>query len=160
MPKHPGGRPTKYDPKFCKQMLTFFNVEPYRKEVAEKSKEYFANGELKKESEKYRFVPNELPQFAMFARKIGVHRDTLDAWRKAHQEFSDAYNESKELQKHFLITIGLAGAAPPASFIFVSKNITDMRDEQYLDHTSKGKAISTPTVIKVIQPPAKPENAE
>jgi hypothetical protein len=130
MPKHPGGRPSKYDPKYCAELVSFFSVEPYRKEVSEKSKEYFADGKVKKTSEKYRFVPSDMPTFARFARKIGVNPDTLHEWKKNHPEFSEAYNDAKELQKHFLVTIGLAGAAPPASFIFVAKNVTDMRDKQ------------------------------
>jgi hypothetical protein len=135
MPKHPGGRPSKYDPKYCEQLVAFFSLEPYRKEVAEKTKEFFANGEVKKTSEKYRILPNDLPTFARFARKIGVNPDTLHEWKKNHPEFSDAYNDAKELQKHFLVTVGLAGAAPPASFIFVAKNVTDMRDKQEVDTT-------------------------
>ena len=135
MKKHPGGRPSKYDPKYCAELVAFFSVQPYRREVAEKSKEYFADGKVKKTSEKYRIIPNDMPTFALFARKIGVNPDTLHEWKKNHPEFSEAYNEAKELQKHFLITIGLAGAAPPASFIFVAKNVTDMRDKQEVDTT-------------------------
>jgi hypothetical protein len=135
MAKHPGGRPSKYDQKYCSQLVSFFSVDAYRKEVAETSQEFFQNGTLKKKAEKYRFVPSEMPTFARFARKIKVNPDTLHEWKKHHPEFSEAYNEAKELQKQFLITIGLAGAAPPASFIFVAKNVTDMRDKQEVDTT-------------------------
>lgn len=135
MPKHPGGRPSKYDPKYCEELIAFFSVVPYRKEVSEKTKEFFANGDVKKQSEKYRLVPSEMPTFMRFAKKIKVNQDTLHEWKRKHPEFSEAYNEAKEIQKQFLITIGLAGAAPPASFIFVAKNVTDMRDKQEVDTT-------------------------
>ncbi|HSY52441.1 MAG TPA: hypothetical protein VLC46_26810 [Thermoanaerobaculia bacterium] len=135
MPKHPGGRPTKYDPKYCAEIVAFFEIEAYRKEVSEKSKEFFADGKVKKTAEKYRFVPNQLPTFARFAKKIGVNGDTVVEWAKKFPEFSAAYNEAKESQKQFLITLGLAGASPPASFIFVAKNVTDMRDKQEVEST-------------------------
>ncbi len=30
--KHAGGRPTSYDPKYCDEIIAFFNVQPYRVE--------------------------------------------------------------------------------------------------------------------------------
>lgn len=153
--KHPGGRPTNYKPEYCKQLTDFFAVPKYERVVKS-----VTTGKNYYEKTEYTFVPTDLPMFSAFARKVGVSHQTLLTWTKKHPEFLEAYTSAKEMQKEFLVVNGLRGLYPPASYIFTAKNVTDMRDEQYLDHTSKGKAISTPTVIKVIQPAAKPENAE
>jgi len=156
-----GGRPTKFASAYTEQLIAFFSIEPYKKELAEYSREYYKDGELKKESEKYRLTPNMLPTLLQFAKKIGVDYTTLYRWATKGEaddgsvspellKFCNAYKEAKELQKEFLISIGLVGAAPPASFIFVSKNVTDMRDKQEVDHTTGGAKL--PGVINIVAP--------
>lgn len=139
--KSQGGRPSKFKAEFARLLTEFFAVDPYRKEVSEFSKEYYKNGTLKKESEKCRLVPNTLPTLFGFARSIGVDYTTVYRWAERGEDdttfgpFCKAYKEAKEAQKEFLISIGLAGAAPPASFIFTAKNVTDMRDKQEVEST-------------------------
>ena len=128
MPKHPGGRPSKYDPKYCDQILKFFSGP--KNETIVKS---VTTGKNEYEKTEYMRVAKELPTFAKFARKIGVNGDTIVEWAKKHEEFTAAYNMAKELQKEFLVDNGLGGLYPPASFIFTAKNITDMRDKQEVD---------------------------
>lgn len=157
-----GGRPTKFKKEFIDQLIAFFDIEPYREQVSEYTKEYFVgkNGEkqkVKKISEKFRTIPNRMPTLFRFARKIGVTWVTMLDWCKKGEEidektqqhkhpmffeFLKAYKEAKEMQKEFLISIGLAGAAPPSSFIFVAKNVTDMRDKTETDLTSGNKPIA------------------
>ena len=133
--KHVGGRPTKYDPKYCEELIAFFSV-PKSKQVVKKEKLITkANGTTESEKE-YVCIPEDLPTFEKFARNINVCYDTLiSEWCKNHKEFSEAYNIAKSLQKEFLVDNGLAGLYPPASFIFVAKNITDMKDKQELEHS-------------------------
>jgi hypothetical protein len=160
--KHSGGRPTKFKPEYIKSLIEFFSIEPYKKEVTESSKEFFQNGAVKKESVKYRLTPSKMPTLYSFSRKIGVAYSTVWRWAEkgndeeletiidkqmstgktdvealeiAHgiKEFCNAYKEAKELQKEFLISIGLSGAAPSPAFIFTAKNVTDMRDKQEVE---------------------------
>lgn len=144
-------------------MIEFFDIEPYRQEAIEKSTTYYVNGEKKGETERYRLIPNKMPTLYQFARKIKVAYSTVYRWAVAGEdegagpaqgkeyteaeleeiskrhgqikEFCNAYKEAKELQKEFLISIGLAGAAPSPAFIFTAKNVTDMRDEQEVKHS-------------------------
>jgi hypothetical protein len=157
-PKHlNGGAPTKFKKEYVEQILKFFAVEPYIEKVFEQTKEFYLNGKIKKESTKTRPVPNKMPTLFSFSREIGVDYSTVWRWAEKGEDemntesllesgktveqtkkiietqthlrlFRKAYNSAKQMQKEFLITIGLAGAAPPASFIFTAKNITDMRD--------------------------------
>lgn len=135
------GAPTKYDPSICEQMLEFFSGDHNHKEVIMEKVTPTKYGEATEK--RYQIVPNDLPFFEAFARKIGVSYQTLRNWATEkegdekdaplkHPEFFDAYNLCKQIQKEFLIHNGLAGAYPPASFIFVAKNITDMTDSQEL----------------------------
>ena len=147
-----GGRPTKFKAEFVEKIIKFFDIDPYKKEVLEYSKEYFATGVLKKESEKFKHIPNKLPTLYGFAKDVGVDYTTVYRWaekgedlpedgikkdedKKNFKRFCNAYKEAKELQKEFLISIGLAGAAPSPFAIFTAKNVTDMRDKQEVEHS-------------------------
>jgi len=137
MPKQKVGRPSKYKPEYCQAIIDFFSGPK-----SERIVKSVTTGKNEYEKTEYVTVPCELPTLAKFARKIGVNKDTVIEWTKQHKEFSDAYNDIKDLQKEFLVDNGLAGLYPPASFIFTAKNITDMRDKSEIDHTSKGEQIN------------------
>lgn len=139
--KNKVGRPTKYKPEFCKQIEAFFDKEIYKMVENEKTTEYFESGKIKKESYKKMMIPNDLPFFNDFAKLVGVNDDTFQEWRKTYPEFSASYKNCKEKQKQFLITNGLNGNSPPAAFIFVAKNVTDMRDEQTVNSNVVGSLV-------------------
>lgn len=124
----PAGRPTKYDLKYCDEIVEFFTVEPFR-EVPE----IIEGKNFSKETIK--LLPNKFPTFEKFAADNDLHVDTLIEWCKQHPEFSEAYKRCKELQKDFLIQNGLGGLYPAAAFCFVAKNCTDMRDKQEIEHS-------------------------
>ena len=132
MPKHPGGRPSKYEDQHCADIIRFFSVAKNKQIVKS-----VTTGKNEYEKTEYTTVPNDLPTFAGFARKIGVNGDTVVEWTKKNAEFSAAYNVAKELQKEFLVDNGLKGLYPPASFIFVAKNVTTMRDKQEVESTKR-----------------------
>ncbi|MDD5010502.1 MAG: terminase small subunit [Phycisphaerae bacterium] len=126
--KHAGGRPTKYKPEYCEDIVKYFDIE-YTKEVEVCFT--YKNGDTKETTE---LRAENLQFLSGFARSIGVCRDTLDEWCKVYPEFSDAYKKAKELQREHLITCGLQGLFPAAAFIFTAKNLTDMRDKTEIEH--------------------------
>jgi hypothetical protein len=128
--KHAGGRPAKYKAKYCKEIISFFDIEPI-KEIDVKLIQ--KNGSV---IETTKEVAENLRFFSSFARKIGVCHDTLLEWCKRHKEFSESYKICKELQKEHLIICGLKGFYNPAAFCFTAKNITDMRDKQEFEHSA------------------------
>lgn len=138
MAKNKGGRPPSYKPEYCDDIVKFFSVAKSERVIKS-----VVTGKNEYEKTEYESVPNELPTFAKYARKIRVNGDTIVEWAKAknedgslkYPEFTAAYNTAKELQKEFLIDNGLAGLYPPASFIFTAKNITDMRDKTEVEHS-------------------------
>lgn len=160
----PMGTPTKFKPEYVDMLLTFFEVEPYYKDELENHVVMGANGKPREAKVKYTYRPNKLPTLFGFARSIGVAYSTVWRWAERGEDpelqqkledhiagkiilpeseisklhglknFCNAYKEAKELQKEFLINIGLAGAAPPAAFIFTAKNVAGMRDEKHLNH--------------------------
>lgn len=143
MPKKMG-RPTKYKPKYCKMIEEFFDQPPSKQVI--KKEIIKSNGTVERE---YITVANRLPTLGKFSRHIGVNVDTLKEWAHAktktgkpkYPKFSVSYKKAMSIAQDFLVDNGLAGLSPPASFIFVSKNYTEMRDKQEVDHTTKGEKL-------------------
>lgn len=124
------GRPSKYKPEYCKTLIDYFSVEPYR--------EIEINHRNKKGDEwtAIELRANDLPMFGMFAVSIGVNQDTLHEWKKVHAEFSEAFKIAKELQENFLAINTLLGLYNSTFAIFTAKNILGWRDQKHLEHTS------------------------
>ena len=120
------GQPTKYKPEYCQQLIDYFSIEPL-----EIIREQEITGT---EGGKYvsRRLPQRFPWFEGFARKIGVHRNTLKNWCAEHPEFAEAYETAKDLQREFLVDIGLSGATSASFAIFTMKNVCGWRDERDL----------------------------
>lgn len=120
------GQPTKYKPEYCQQLIDYFSIEPL-----EIIREQEITGT---EGDKYvsRRLPQRFPWFEGFARKIGVHRNTLKNWCAEHPEFAEAYDTAKDLQREFIVDVALSGAAPPSFAIFTMKNVCGWRDERDL----------------------------
>lgn len=124
MSKHAGGRPSKYDPKFCKELIDFFDEEPFTDiDIPHMG----STGEFKWMD--YKRMANKLPTVRNFCKRIGIDYTTFYEWVKKHEMFSHAFTHAQELRKWFLIENGLNGCYNPAFAIFVAKNITDMRDK-------------------------------
>ena len=120
------GQPTKYKPEYCQQLIDYFSIEPL--EIIREQEITGTDGG------KYvsRRLPQRFPWFEGFARKIGVHRNTLKNWCAEHPEFAEAYETAKDLQREFIVDVALSGAAPPSFAIFTMKNVCGWRDERDL----------------------------
>lgn len=127
------GHPTDYKPDYCQDIVSFFEKAERWQEVQE------SHTDGVQSNTRFKHVPAPMPTFFRYAEKIGVSDNTLDNWSKKNPEFFVAYNKCKELQKEWLIEIGLSGLTPPASFIFVAKNVTGMRDKSEVDLGNNGK---------------------
>lgn len=133
--KSSAGRPTKYDPKFCKMLIDHFSVPTTQKL---EMKHFDKDGNYRWSD--YKVIPNPFPTFLSFAMKIKVDDDTLENWakeenKKKYPGFFGAYARAKVLQKHFLIENGLTGLYNGQFAIFVAKNVTDMKDKQETEHS-------------------------
>lgn len=127
MTKNEIGRPSTYNIKYCKEIEDFFDVpHTIQKTKSNKDGDSYTTEE-----------PNTLPTFERFAVNIGVHRETLRNWCDKHDEFFVAYKKAQNLQKDMLVDLGLKGLYNSTFTIFTAKNITDMKDKQYIDETSK-----------------------
>lgn len=127
-----GGRPSKYEERYCEDIVDFFSVEH----------SYFDKMGCEK--------PNKLPTFEKYAVKIGVTIQTLLNWCDVHPMFFEAYKKCKGLQKDMLVDLGLRGLYNPTFTIFTAKNITDMTDKKQVDHSSEDGSMSQkPIYIEV-----------
>lgn len=121
----PPGRPTSYRAEYIDELIAYFALTPCEFEERENSK-----GEIQRLA-----IPASLPTLAGFACKIGVHRDTIHAWSKAHPEFSDALKLAKEHQEHILVENGLMGGYDKTFAIFTAKNLINWRDKTETEHS-------------------------
>ena len=85
------GQPTKYRPEYCQAIIDHFNVPPYKTDKDGKR------------------IANDMPMVQLFARKIGVSRETLHEWKRTHKEFSDAFEEAKSLAESMWVINTLHG---------------------------------------------------
>lgn len=125
----PVGRPTKYKPEYCEQIIKYFDVE--HTNVISVTVTY-KNGDTREEE---RVVANDLPTFQRFSYEIGVCTDTLHEWKKVHPEFSEAYKRAQELQEAMWLTNSMKGLYPGAFTIFAGKNMFGWRDKQEVEHS-------------------------
>jgi len=124
--KHPGGRPSKYHPRYCQKLLAFMRVggkiivKPMVVSVGDNGGSEIIDHPLGK-----------LPAFFEgFARKIGVTTQTLCEWGRVHPEFSEAYKKAKEIQLEQMVAGAMSGIYQPAGVIFALKNMHGWRDRQ------------------------------
>lgn len=115
------GRPTKYDPKYCDQIIDFFADHELTRE---RIKFYDKDGNAHTEE-----VANIYPTITDFAKKIGVNRSSLHEWSRKHKDFSVALKEAKELQHEIIIKSALCGYYNASFSIFAMKNIAGWRDK-------------------------------
>ena len=126
----PLGRPTKYDPAFCQQLIDFFDVDAYREIIVNEGSA----------REKIQIVPVKFPTLQRFAAKIGVTKQTLWNWataqdetgNKKHPEFFDAYTRAKDLQEAVLVEGAMVGAYNPQFAGFAAVNICNWRSKQQI----------------------------
>ena len=101
--KNKGGRPTKYKPEYCEMLISFFKCEPKAK-TNEKGGYY---------------VEGVLPTLERFASAIDVSTETLQEWKRKHEEFSVSLTRALELQKTYLIEGGLRASYNPRFTQFI-----------------------------------------
>jgi hypothetical protein len=127
--KKPRGRPTKYDPKYCKEIVEYF----LSAELTETYTETVASAGKAIEVEKTRCA--DMPTFIQFSLNIDVDVDTMLEWCKKYPEFFGAYKKCKKIQEKWLMQNGLKGNVNTAFGIFTAKNVLGWRDKVEQIHT-------------------------
>lgn len=115
--------PKKYQPKYIKEMLRYFDRPPY---------------EERREGEKPpQRTPNPLPTFVGFARAIGVSLRTLEEWRQKDPRFAEAWEDALAIQEDIFLTNALLGLYN-ASFSrsFAQTRTGDLSPEESLQELS------------------------
>lgn len=126
------GRPSKYRPEYCQQLIEFFDVKPYRTEVVI-THDYWRN-EWKEEKR----IPNPVPYLIDFSEKIGVSVPALHRWGRKSPAFRSAYAHARAMREAMLCKNGLLGLYDLRSWIFVMKNLAGWTDSQ---HTARYEQI-------------------
>lgn len=107
-----------YRPEYAEQLLSFFDVPPFR--VTEVQKKDGSITLLE--------TASELPTFAAFARSLGVTQSTLMHWEEQYPEFAEAAKKARDLQGDILIQNSLRGNYSSSFAVFTAKNILGWTD--------------------------------
>lgn len=133
------GRPSKYKSQYAKNLIKFFDVEPFEDMALP---HYFNDAKHRVKWKDHKRVANKLPTLRDFAKSVKVPISTIYDWLNKdhasfHKGFSDAFTCAREIRQDFLTQNALQGLYPPLTFKFVAVNLTDMRDTQ--EHELSGK---------------------
>jgi hypothetical protein len=115
---------SKYDEKYCDEILEYFAVDPIET--------YQDNDGIT------RFKAVRYPTVERFAANIGVTVSTIQNWRAQHERFGVAYQRALEMQRDVLITNGLTGAYNPAFAKFVASTTHGMVEKTAVDVGNEG----------------------
>lgn len=128
--KRDTGRPSKYDPKYCKMIVDYFDVALYTERQSMTS----TNEKTGAEKEYTRTRPTDFPTIEWFASSIDIDDNTLENWTKEHEEFLGAYRKARQLQKKILIQNGLNWLYKEWFAKFVAINcFPEMKDRSEVD---------------------------
>jgi DNA-packaging protein gp3 len=123
------GRPTKYDAKYCGELLRFFNKRVVRERTETVEGKNWSKDTLVREAIFF-------PSFEGFAAKIGVATDTLYEWAKKHKDFSDAMLRARAKQHSLIYEHGMTGYLNPRlAGLFAQSNMG--MHERILDEGEK-----------------------
>jgi sugar-specific transcriptional regulator TrmB len=100
------GRPTKYNPEYCQDIIEYFKSE--------------AN--------------ETLPLFEEYATNLDISKSTLYKWAEDHKDFSDAMQKAKQIQETKWIQKSLANEVNVKFSIFMGKNCFGWTDRTESTH--------------------------
>lgn len=126
----PGGRPTKYDPSLCVDLIDFFNRPLYKKKI----QRVLIDGEW---TDKEVEVANDSPWLIDWCMKHDICVDTPSNWAKKFPEFFLAYNKAKLLQERFFAELGIKGEHNGFMTFQTLKNVSGWRDKHETDINMK-----------------------
>ena len=115
---------SKYDDKYCDEILEYFAVDPIET--------YQDNDGIT------RFKAARYPTMERFASMIGVTSTTLRGWCEKSERFNAAYQRALEMQRDVLITNGLTGAYNPAFAKFIATTTHGMVEKTAVDVGNEG----------------------
>lgn len=126
------GRPSKYRPELCDDLIKFFSRPLYIKEKKRK----WINGEEIVTEEK---VANETPFLINWVVKHGIDASTPSDWASKYPEFSKALNKAKQLQEFFLAELGIKGHHNGFMTYQTLKNVSGWRDNKEVEIKDAGE---------------------
>lgn len=143
-------RPSKYDPKYCDDIIEYFErcqaeilvdikfFQPNKNVTVETilnplAKENDVDNTLQAWAVKaidQKLVMQRFPTYVRYARSIGVSKSTLFEWANGHKEFSDAMGVCKDISEAILLENWLQGTYNSTFAQFLLKNNHWYKDKQ------------------------------
>ena len=118
------GRPTLYRPEYCDAVMEYFQRPREAREVKVSAEN--REGEWK---QAYRTICAELPSIAGFCIELGISRNTLYEWQKAHADFRDSCARAVLLAESLVADRGNNGLYNAQFAAFYGKNVFGWKDK-------------------------------
>jgi hypothetical protein len=148
----PGGRPTDYGEDILVKSINYLDSceDELRKFISQQGEGYTKYEEKLKVN---------LPTIEGLARYLQIHRSTLYAWQKEHEEFSDIIEQLQQKQVERLLSNGLSGDynSTIAKVLLTKHGYTD---KQEIDQKTEHSGTVGFTGINIIQPSVSNPNPE
>lgn len=133
----PAGRPKELTPELLETAHTY--------------SEFPDGADIKTWEPGYKKHGQVIPTIEGFAIYVGIHRDTVYAWEKENDEFSDIVEGIRSLQAQMLINKGLSGAFNASISKLLLSGKHGYIEKTETDVTSKGEQITQPISHELVQ---------
>jgi hypothetical protein len=132
------GQPSKYKPRYCKEIVQYFDVDPIiYKDITVADKNGNSIEKTVEESV-------QIPMIYKFAKHIGISMPTMYEWCEKYPEFKEAYEMAKQMQLNVLVQNALRGNYNAFFSFQMAKNMFGWRDKVEQEITgANGGAIKT-----------------
>ena len=137
--KRPVGRPTKYQPILCQNIIDYFSTERI---IYKDITITYKNGDTVDKT-----VPEAAPTpfFVDWQIRVGISDETMLRWVHKYPEFRGAYKRAKQLQEVFLRECAMKGVHNSVFTIFTMKNVCGWRDQ----HEIKGEGFASNDITQI-----------
>lgn len=164
------GRPTKYRPEYCQDIVRYFEtchaeivvdvkffqpnknvtVQEILNPLADKSdNEILQAGAVKSIDQK--LIMTRFPTIVRYALSIGVTKETIYEWADKYKEFSDSLVICKHIAESILLENWLQWTFNWPFAMFLLKNNYGYKDKTEVDHTIEVKELTEEQQLRIAQ---------
>jgi hypothetical protein len=131
----------KYDPKYCRALVEYFDYPPTRTILVKK-----VTTRTGVVTEIKQTVPSKLKHMIDWCKEYGVSPGTLDSWKKGHSEFAEAFEVAKQMREKHLAVNALNGSYNASFAALAAKNWFGWKERTEVETVNEAPTVALPAV--------------